>query len=79
MLAHADDWHDADPSRRFTSVLWDLARAQACGEQAAVAKAARSLLAALSRYPLTYFPAVAATASDLRHLIGASSGSPALI
>lgn len=78
VLAHADAWHDADPSRRFTSVLRGLARAQGCGDQAALAKAARSLLAALGRYPLTYSPAVAATASDLRHLIGTSSGAHAL-
>ncbi|MGE5292532.1 MAG: STAS domain-containing protein [Micromonosporaceae bacterium] len=79
VLAHADAWRDADPSRRFTGVLRGLARAQARGDQAALTTAARSLLAALGRYPLTYSPAVAATASDLRHLIATSSSSPALI
>ena len=79
VLDHAAAWHDADPSRRFTGVLRGLARAQARGDQAALATAARSLLAALGRYPLTYSPAVAATASDLRHMIATSSSPPALI
>jgi anti-sigma B factor antagonist len=78
LLAHADAWRDADPGRRFTSALRTLARAQARGDQTALTKAARSLLAALIRYPLDYSPAVAATATDLRHLIGSGAGQPVL-
>lgn len=78
VLAQADAWRDADPNRRFTSALRALARAQANDDHAALTKAARSLVAALTRYPLTYSPAVAATASDLRHLIGTRSTLPAL-
>ncbi len=78
LLAHADAWRDADPNRRLTSLLRALARAEARGDHAALTKAARSLLAALTRYPLTYSPAVAATARDLRHLMGTSSSPPAL-
>ena len=69
LLAHSDAWRDADPNRRFTGPLRALERAQADGDQAALTKAARSWLAALIRYPLNYSPAVAATATDLRHLI----------
>jgi anti-anti-sigma factor len=74
LLAHADAWRDADPDRRFTSPLRALARAQARNDHAALGQAAQSLLATLTRYPLTYSPAVAATASDLRHLVGSSTG-----
>jgi anti-sigma B factor antagonist len=70
LLAHADAWRDADPSRRFTTSLRALAHAQARNDPTALAKAARSLLATLTRYPLTYSPAVAATAGDLRRLLG---------
>ncbi|HUZ38014.1 MAG TPA: STAS domain-containing protein [Streptosporangiaceae bacterium] len=76
LLVHAEAWRDCDPSRRFTSPLRALARAHAGDDHTALAKAACSLMAALARYPLTYSPAVAATASDLRHLIGPSSGVP---
>jgi anti-anti-sigma factor len=76
LLAHADAWRDADPNRRFTSPLRALARAQARNDHVALGQAARSLVAALTRYPLTYSPAVAATASDLRHLIGSRPGLP---
>lgn len=78
VLAHADAWRDADPDRRFTSPLRALASAQSRDDHAALAKAARSLLAALTRYPLTYSPAVAATASNLQHLLGTRSHLPAL-
>ena len=78
LLAHADAWRDADPGRRFTSALRTLARAQARGDHTALTKAARSLLAALIRYPLDYSPAVAATATGLRHLIGRSTSQPFL-
>jgi anti-anti-sigma factor len=78
LLAEADAWRDADPNRRFTSPLRALAGAHARGDHAALTKAARSLLAALTKYPLTYSPAVARTASDLRHLMGTSSSPPVL-
>jgi anti-anti-sigma factor len=78
LLAHADAWRDADPNRRFTSPLRELAHAQAGDDHAALTRAARFLLAALARYPLTYSPAVATTASDLRRLIGTGSALPAL-
>ena len=78
LLAHADAWRDADPNRRFTGPLRELARAQARDDHAALTRAARFLLAALARYPLTYSPAVATTASELRHLIGTRSNLPAL-
>lgn len=78
LLDHADAWRDADPDRRFTSPLRALTRAHARHDQTALAKAARSLLIALTRYPLSYSPAVAETASDLRHLIGSSSRRTAL-
>ncbi len=78
LLAHADAWRDADPERRFTSPLRALARAQAHNDRTALTKAARSLLVTLARYPLTYSPAVATTASDLRHLIGPLSAQPGL-
>jgi anti-anti-sigma factor len=78
LLAHADAWRDADPDRRFTGTLRALTRAHARHDQTALARAARSLLIALTRYPLSYSPAVAETARDLRHLIGSSSRRPAL-
>ncbi len=69
LLAHADAWHDADPNRKFTLTLHALARAHASLDRTALVVAARSLLAALTRYPLTHSPAVAATAIDLRRLL----------
>jgi anti-anti-sigma factor len=76
LLAHADAWRDCDPDRRFTGPLRALARAHARRDHTALVKAARSLMVALARYPLTYSPAVATTACDLRHLIGSSSHPP---
>ena len=78
VLAHADAWRDADPNRRFTSALRALARAQARGDHIALTTAAQSLLTTLIRYPLTYSPAVAATATRLRHLIGPGTIPPVL-
>jgi hypothetical protein len=82
VLAHADAWRDADPNRRFTPTLRALARAHAGLDRTALIVAARSLLAALTRYPLTHSPAVAATATDLRRLLeprphGARPSGPA--
>ena len=68
LLANADAWRDADPCRRFSPALRALAQAYAGTSYAAMAQAARSLLSVLSREPLTYSPAVAATASRLRGL-----------
>jgi anti-sigma B factor antagonist len=77
LLANADAWRDADPRRRFSPALRALAQAYAGTSYAAMAQAAQSLLSVLSREPLTYSPAVAATASRLRGLF--SPGSPLAI
>lgn len=71
LLASADAWRDADPRRRFSPALSALARADAGTSHAALIQAARSLLSVLSREPLTYSPAVAATAGRLRRLFPA--------
>ncbi len=68
LLAHADAWHDADPHRRFAPALRALTQADAGSSYAAMTQAAQSLLSVLGREPLTYSPAVAATASRLRRL-----------
>jgi anti-anti-sigma factor len=69
LLACADAWHDADPSRRFTSALRAMARARDGIDDTALDMAARSLLSALARHPLTFSPAVAATATRLRRVL----------
>ena len=69
LLANADAWRDADPRRRFSPALRALAQAYAGTSHAAMTQAARSLLSVLSREPLTYSPAVAATASRLRRTV----------
>jgi len=71
LLASADAWRDADPRRRFSPALRALARADAGTSHAALIQAARSLLSVLSREPLNYSPAVAATAGRLRRLFPA--------
>lgn len=76
VLMHADAWRDADPCRRFTPALDALAGAYAGTSQAAVTRAAHSLLSVLTRQPLTYSPAVAATASRLRRLLNPIAGPP---
>jgi len=68
LLASADAWRDSDPARRFSPALRALAQAYAGTSYAALVQAAQSLLSVLSREPLTYSPAVAATASRLRGL-----------
>jgi anti-anti-sigma factor len=68
LLANADAWRDADPHRRFAPALRALTQAYAGTSYAAMAQAAQSLLSVLGREPLTYSPAVAATASRLRRL-----------
>jgi anti-sigma B factor antagonist len=73
LLAHADEWHDADPRRRFTPALRAMARAGDGTDDAAVDTAARSMLSALARHPLTHSPAVAATASRLRRVVSPAS------
>jgi anti-anti-sigma factor len=69
VLAHADAWRDADPSRHFTTSLQALARALAGTSHAAMTQAAQSLVSTLAQRPLTHSPAVAATASQLRRLL----------
>jgi anti-anti-sigma factor len=69
VLSQADAWRDADPDRRLTSSLGVLARAQAGADRTALIDAARSLLAALLRHPLTHSPSVAATATELRRVL----------
>ncbi|HLX50143.1 MAG TPA: STAS domain-containing protein [Streptosporangiaceae bacterium] len=69
LLACAEEWHDADPSRRFTPALRAMARARAGTDDTALDTAARSLLSALTRHPLTSSPAVAATATRLRRVL----------
>lgn len=69
LLACADAWHDADPTRRFTAALRALDRARDGTDNAALDTAARSLLSALARHPLTPSPAVAATATRLRRVL----------
>jgi anti-sigma B factor antagonist len=69
VLACADAWHDADPRRRFTPALRAMARAGHGTDNTALDSAARSLLSALARHPLTPSPAVAATATRLRRAL----------
>jgi len=69
LLACADAWHDADPSRRFTTALRAMGRACDGTDDTALNTAARSLLSALARHPLTPSPAVAATATRLRRAL----------
>ncbi len=76
VLMHADAWRDADPCRRFTPALHALARAYAGTSQAALTRTAHCLLSILTRQPLTYSPAVAATASRLRRLLDPIAGPP---
>jgi anti-anti-sigma factor len=73
LLAHAGAWHDADPGRRFTPALRAMARARDGTDDTAVDTAARSLLSALARHPLTHSPAVAATATRLRRVLNPAS------
>jgi anti-sigma B factor antagonist len=68
LLANADAWHDADPRRRFSPALRALAQAQSGTSYAVMAQAAQSLLSVVGREPLTYSPAVAATAGRLHRL-----------
>jgi anti-anti-sigma factor len=69
VLLHADAWRDADPRRQFAPALHDLAQAYTGTSQAALTRAAHSLLSVLTRQALTHSPAVAATASRLRRLL----------
>ena len=69
LLACADAWHDADPRRRFTPALRAMDRARDGTDDTALNTAARSLLSALARHPLTPSPAVAATATRLRRVL----------
>jgi anti-sigma B factor antagonist len=71
LLADVDAWYEADPGCRFTLTLHVLARAYARSDHTALTHAARSLVSALARHPLTHSPAVAATASRLRRIVEA--------
>jgi anti-anti-sigma factor len=73
LLTHADAWHNADPGRRFTPALHAMARARDGTDDTALYPAARSLLSALARHPLTHSPAVAATATRLRLVLNPES------
>jgi anti-anti-sigma factor len=68
LLANVDAWHEADPRRRFSAALRALALAHAGTSYAALVQAAQSLLSVLRREPLSYSPAVAASAGRLRGL-----------
>jgi anti-anti-sigma factor len=74
LLACADAWHDADPRRRFTPALRAMARARDGADDTALDRAARSLLSAVARHPLTPSPAVAATATRLRRVLNPAPG-----
>jgi anti-anti-sigma factor len=69
LLSRSDAWRDADPGRRFTPALRAMARACDGTDDTALEKAARCLLSALARHPLTYSPAVAGTATRLRRVL----------
>lgn len=74
LLTRADAWHDADPGRRFTPALRAMAHAGDGTDDTALFAAARSLMSALARHPLTHSPAVAATATRLRRVLNPASG-----
>lgn len=69
LLTTADAWRDADPGRRFAPALRAMSRAQDTADDTALHAAARSLMSALSRHPLTPSPPVAATATRLRRVL----------
>jgi anti-anti-sigma factor len=69
LLSRSDAWRDADPGRRVTPALRAMARARDGSDDTALEKAARFLLSALARHPLTHSPAVAATATRLRRVL----------
>jgi anti-anti-sigma factor len=73
LLTRADAWHNADPGRRFTPALRAMASARDGSDDDALDAAARSLLSALARHPLTHSPAVAATATRLRRVLNPAS------
>jgi anti-anti-sigma factor len=69
LLTDLDAWYEADPDGRFTPTLDALARAYARSEHLALTQAARALVSALTRHPLTHSPGVAAAASRLRRIV----------
>jgi anti-sigma B factor antagonist len=71
LLADLDAWYEADPDYRFVPILHILARAYARSDHTALTQAARSLVSALTRHPLTHSQAVAAAASRLRRIVEA--------
>jgi anti-anti-sigma factor len=75
LLTGAEAWHNADSRRRFTPALGAMARACNGTDDTALYTAARSLLSALARHPITYSPAVVATATRLRQVLNPAPGS----
>ncbi len=75
LLIRAEAWHNADPRRRFTPALRAMAHAFDGTDDTALYTAARSMLSALARHPLTHSPAVAATATRLRRVLNPAAGS----
>jgi hypothetical protein len=71
LLTDLDAWYEADPGHRFAPTLNVLARAYTDSDHTTLTQAARSLVSALTRHPLTHSPTVAATASRLRRVIEA--------
>jgi anti-sigma B factor antagonist len=69
LLTSSDAWRNADPGRRFTPALRAMARARDTTDDIALEKAARFLMSALARHPLTHSPAVVATATRLRRVL----------
>ncbi len=69
LLTQSDAWRDADPSRRFSSVLRTMAHACHANDDTALEIAARSLMTAMARHPLAHSHAVAASATRLRRVL----------
>jgi anti-anti-sigma factor len=78
LLTHADAWRDADPGRRFVPALRAMADAWRGGDNTALETAARSLMSALVRHPLSHSQAVAVSATHLRRALD-GVGRPAVL
>ncbi len=77
LQTNAEAWRVADPGRRFAPALRAMARACDVSDDKALEAAARSLLSALARHPLSHSQAVAAGATRLRRVLD-SGCQPAL-
>ncbi len=73
LLTNADAWRDADPGRRFVPALRAMARACRDSDDTALETAARSLMSALARHPLTHSQAVAVSVTRLRRALETGS------